>query len=106
MKDIARLARLVLPLWRWIVLGVFLSLVADWKVKDAGSTPDAKLSRWGCGPYLRIAGYPLAFGRFQPGLFLDFYRSFIPRVYDEVYFRQNSISGQLGTMTGGISLRF
>lgn len=26
MKDIARLARLVLPLWRWIVLGVFLSL--------------------------------------------------------------------------------
>ncbi len=27
MKDLLRLARLVLPLWRWIVLGVFLALV-------------------------------------------------------------------------------
>lgn len=87
-------------------LGVFLSAVANWKVVDAGSTPSAKLSRYGCGPYLRLAAYPLAFGRFQPGLFLDVYRSFVPRFYDEAYFKQNSISGQLGILTGGISLRF
>ena len=89
-----------------IGLGVFLSLLADWRVADDGSTPPATLSRWGCGPYLRAAGYPFAFGRFQPGLYLDVYRSFVPRLYDEVYFRQNSISGQLGILTGGLSLRF
>jgi hypothetical protein len=87
-------------------LGGFFSVILDKKIDQSGSTPSAKLSSWGLGPYLRIAGYPFAFGRFRPGLYLDFYRSFVPRFYDEVYFRQNSISGQLGILSCGLSLKY
>jgi hypothetical protein len=88
-----------------IGLGAFVSFVLSKHIEQNGSVPSASLSLWTMGPYMRIAGYPFSFGRFQPGLYLDFYRSFVPKVYDEIYFRQNSIAGQLGIMNFGLSLR-
>jgi hypothetical protein len=90
-------------------LGGFMSFVLSKQIVETGTVGAAdpeKLSSWALGPYLRVAGYPFAFGGFQPGLYLDFYRSFLPRFYDDVYFRQNSISGQLGILSGGLSFRF
>jgi hypothetical protein len=87
-------------------IGGFLSLVLSKNIEPTGSVPPATLSGWALGPYLRAAGYPFKFGRFQPGLYLDFYRSFAPKFYDEVYFRKSSIGGQLGIINTGVSLRF
>jgi hypothetical protein len=42
----------------------------------------------------------------QPGIFLDFYRSFVPRFLDDEYFRENGISGQLGILNTGFTFRF
>jgi hypothetical protein len=89
-----------------VSLGGFISFMLNKNIESTGSTPPALLSQWAMGPYLRFAGYPFTFGRFQPGLYLDFYRSFLPKVYDETYFKQNSISGQLGILSGGLSFRF
>jgi hypothetical protein len=87
-------------------IGGFISFVLSKRVTESGTVAPADMSSWALGPYLRIAGYPFTFGRFQPGLFLDFYRSFAPKFYDDVYFRQNSISGQLGILSCGLSVRF
>lgn len=87
-------------------IGGFLSFVLSKQVDETGAPAASHIASGALGPYLRVAGYPFAFGRFQPGLFLDFYRSFVPRFYDDVYFRQNSISGQLGILSAGLSMRF
>jgi hypothetical protein len=87
-------------------LGGFCTFVLNRKTDDVGTAPSATLSSWGLGPYLRAAAYPIAFGRFQPGLYLNFYRSFAPKFYDEIYFRQNSSSGQLGILSCGLSLKY
>jgi hypothetical protein len=86
--------------------GGFMSFVLSKQITESGTVGTAAMSSWALGPYLRVAGYPLSFGRFQPGLYLDFYRSFVPKFYDDIYFRQNSIAGQLGTLSGGLSFRF
>jgi hypothetical protein len=84
----------------------FMSFVLSKQESQTGAVKPEKMSSWALGPYLRIVGYPFSYGRFQPGLYLDFYRSFIPTFYDEPYFKQNSISGQLGILSGGLSFRF
>jgi hypothetical protein len=87
-------------------LGGFMSFVLSKQITESGILKPEEMSSWALGPYLRVAGYPFAFRSFQPGLYLDFYRSFVPKFYDDVYFRQNSISGQLGILSCGLSFRF
>jgi hypothetical protein len=71
-----------------------------------GFLPPAGISSCALGPFFRLAYFPLDFERIQPGLFFDFYRSFIPNhFYDDGLFRQNSIAGQLGIISCGISFR-
>jgi hypothetical protein len=87
-------------------IGGFVSFVLSKRMDETGTPAPYHMASGALGPYLRVVGYPFAFGRFQPGLFLNFYRSFVPRFYDDVYFRQNSISGQLGILSAGLSMRF
>lgn len=90
--------------------GIFFSFLLNKTVNDSGSLESletSKYSPWASGIFLRAAWYPYPFKAVQPGIFLEFYRSFLPKpVYDDPYFRENGISGQLGILNTGISLRF
>ena len=84
--------------------GGFGSLVLKQKIVDS-TLESADVSLWALGPYLRAAYYPWPFKWLQPGIFLEFHRSFVPKVYDDVFFNENGIAGQLGIMNVGITLR-
>jgi hypothetical protein len=91
-------------------IGGFASFVLskriDTHVNRHDLTPSEKMSDWVIGPFFRLTYLPLDFGRIQPGLFFDFYRSLAPKYfYDDPYFKQNGIAGQLGTINFGISFR-
>jgi hypothetical protein len=86
--------------------GGFASFVLSKRIDLHGSMTPAKMSNWALGPFFKLAWFPLDFGRMQPGIFLDFYRSFFPKYFfDHPYFKQNDIAGQLGIINTGISFR-
>jgi hypothetical protein len=87
-------------------LGGFSSFVLSRRIDESGAVGNASMSSWAMGPFLRAAAYPYALNRFQPGLFFDFYRSFVPQFYDDAYFKANSIAGQLGIINFGLSIRY
>lgn len=86
-------------------VGAFGSFVLHQTIVDT-TLGSSVVSSWALGPFFRAAYYPWPFRRLQPGVFVEFYRSFVPKVYDDPFFRQNSISGQLGILNSGLSLRF
>jgi hypothetical protein len=93
-----------------IGVGGFASFVLSKQINSQadspGLLPPASISSCALGPFFRVAFFPLDFERIQPGLFFDYYRSFIPNhFYDDALFRQNSIAGQLGIISCGISFR-
>ncbi|MBN1575222.1 MAG: hypothetical protein JW913_01625 [Chitinispirillaceae bacterium] len=84
--------------------GAFGSFTLLQEIVDSTlESPD--VSSWALGPFLRAAYYPWPFKWLQPGIFLEFYRSFVPNVYDDRLFNDDGIAGQLGIMNMGISLR-
>lgn len=88
-------------------IGAFVSVVLEKEIETAGMIQSGKLSNWAAGPYLRLAGYPLNINGVQPGIYLDIYRSFTPRYfYNQPLFRQNGISGQLGSIDLGVAVKF
>ncbi len=84
--------------------GAFITFVLRQQISDSVLiSPD--VSKLAMGPFLRAAYYPYPFKYLRPGIFLEFYRSFVPKVYDDPLFRQNGIAGQLGIMNFGIAVR-
>lgn len=92
--------------WMIIGLGGFGSFVLSKDVNETGHLESKKLSSWAAGPFLKFAVYPFELRRFQPGLYLDFYRSLLPNFYDDPYFKANAMAGQLGIINMGLSIRF
>jgi hypothetical protein len=85
--------------------GGFVTFLLHESITDSSlSSPHA--SSWALGPFVRAAFFPFAFRLLQPGVFLELYRSFAPTVYDDRFFKENGISGQLGILNTGFSLRF
>lgn len=86
-------------------IGAFGSFTLHQDIIDTTLASSA-VALWALGPYLRAAYCPWPFRLVQPGFFLEFYRSFVPKVYDDRLFDDNAISGQLGVLNMGILLRF
>lgn len=85
-------------------VGAFASFILPREIVDT-TLESADVSSWALGPFLRAAYYPWPLKWIQPGIFLEFSRSFVPKVYDDVFFNENGIAGQLGIMNLGITLR-
>jgi hypothetical protein len=87
-------------------IGPFASFVLSKEIDFSGVAGPDKLSSWAMGGFFRFSYFPVELNRVRPGLFFDFYRSFFPKYfYDYAYFKDNGISGQLGTINFGISFR-
>jgi hypothetical protein len=89
-------------------VGPFASIVLSKRMSSEGTlrSPE-KMSDWALGPFFRLSYFPLEFRRLTPGFYFDFYRSFLPKsFYDNAYFKQNGLAGQLGTMNFGVSFRY
>jgi len=85
-----------------------MSFVLSKQIVETGTVGAAdpeKLSSWALGPYLRVAGYPFAFGGFQPGLYLDFTGVFC-RGSTTTFTSGRTRFRQLGILSGGLSFRF
>ena len=84
--------------------GGFFSIVLRQTITDTVLNA-AGASSWALGPFVRAAYFPFTVRQLQPGIFLEFYRSFIPKFYDDRFFRDNAISGQLGILSTGFIFR-
>lgn len=83
--------------------GAFGSIVLHQEIVDT-VMKSSDVSSWALGPFLRIAYHPWPFKWLQPGVFLDFYRSFVPNVYDDPLFNENGMAAR-GILNMGIALR-
>jgi hypothetical protein len=87
-------------------IGAFASCVLSKQIESIGAVSSEKLSGMALGPLFRLSYFPLDLPRIRPGLYFDFCRSFFPKnFYDDPYFKQNGIAGQLGTINAGICFR-
>jgi hypothetical protein len=87
-------------------LGAFTSFVLSKSITAAGAPMPENISSYALGPFFRASLYPLALPGINPGVYFDYYRSLAPKYfYDQPYFKQNGIAGQLGTINAGFCLR-
>ena len=88
-----------------IGIGPFLGYVADKKVREKGRLDNCSFNDIAVGPCIQAEMNPFVFYRnFSLGVYVDIFRTFFIKTYDDHYFNSNSSAGDIGAIKIGILL--
>ena len=91
-----------IPLYS-IGIGPFFGYVADKTVHEEGNLDNCSFNNFYVGPYLKAEINPFDFYKdFSLGFYLDIFRTFFIRTYDDHYYNANASAGDIGAIEIGV----